>query len=62
MKDFNNKEEEFFRKIGDLEAELGLPPLDIKLYQLPEPGIKLPANIDREVARKIARICNEVFS
>ena len=61
MKDFKNKEEEFSRKVAELEMELGLPRLNIKVYQLPELGIRLSGNIDRDVARKIVRIYNEVF-
>jgi hypothetical protein len=61
MKDFNANREEFLKKIGELESELNLPEIDIRVYQLPEPGIKLPDDIDADIARRIMKIYNEVF-
>jgi hypothetical protein len=55
------KEEEFFNKITQLETELGLPKLDIRIYKIPESGLTLPSNIDTQLAKKIYKIYDEVF-
>jgi len=61
MKDFDANHEEFLKKIHELESELNLPEIDIRVYQLPGPGIRLPENIDTGLARRIMKIYNEVF-
>jgi len=61
MNDFNTKREEFLRKISKLASSSGLPVPDIKVRQLPTPGIILPEGIDPETARKIMKVYNEVF-
>ena len=61
MQDFHAKREEFLKRISKLSERSGLPVADIRLRQLPEPGITLPENTDPETARKIMKIYNEVF-
>jgi len=62
MKDFHTKREEFLKKIGKLTADSNLPLPDIRLHQLPKPGIIIPENTDPEMVRKIMKIYNEVFN
>lgn len=61
MKDFHAKREEFLKKLGKLAAGSDFPVAEIKLHQLPKPGITLPGTIEPETVRKIMKIYNEVF-
>jgi hypothetical protein len=61
MKDFHTKREEFLKKISKLSKDSNLPIADIRLRQVPGPGIILPDSIDPETVRKIMKIYNEVF-
>jgi len=55
------KEEEFFNRVTQLEAELNLPKLDVRIYKIPDIGLTLPSNIDTELAKKICKIYDEIF-
>ncbi|MBS1533201.1 MAG: hypothetical protein JSU01_23075 [Bacteroidetes bacterium] len=61
MEDFHTKREAFLKKIGKLTTESNLPVSDIRLHQIPEPGIAIPENTEPETVRKIMKIYNEVF-
>ncbi|HWD88223.1 MAG TPA: hypothetical protein VG367_08855 [Mucilaginibacter sp.] len=61
MEDFHTKREEFLKKVSKLTTESNLPVSEIRLHQIPEPGIVLPDDTDPEIVRKIMKIYNEVF-
>ncbi len=61
MNDFHTKREEFLNRISKLTAGSNLQITDIRLQQLPKPGITIPGDTDPETVRKIMKIYNEVF-
>jgi hypothetical protein len=62
MKGFHTKREEFLKGISKLAADSNLQVPDLRLHQLPTPGITIPDNTDPETVRKIMKIYNEVFN
>ncbi|MFI5162110.1 MAG: hypothetical protein ACHQHN_12595 [Sphingobacteriales bacterium] len=62
MADFQSKREEFLNRVSKLAADSNLPVIDIRLHQLPKPGITIPDDTYPETVRKIMKIYNEVFN
>jgi len=62
MKGFHTKREEFLKRISKLAECSNLPLPDIRLHQIPKPGMTIPENTDPEMVRKIMKIYNEVFN
>ncbi len=51
----------FFDQIAELEKEVGISLMEIKLYHIPDYGLVIPEGISSDVRSRIFEIYDEVF-